>query len=156
MDFAGNSETSTKASARELTRTFSKLNSTQRNVQSARSTGKRMFIFNKESNYEDKDEEEFQEIIITNEIKQITDLIDLSNKHIIKPNVKYSIDLPKLKNIIPHLQELNNMIGMEDIKKSLSYQLMYFLQGFEFKHMLHTIIEGPPGVGKTCLGKLLG
>jgi hypothetical protein len=101
-------------------------------------------------------EDEFEEIIITNEIKHITDLIDLSNKHIIKPNVKYSIDLPKLKKIVPHLQELNNMIGMEDIKKSLSYQLMYFLQGFEFKHMLHTIIEGPPGVGKTCLGKLLG
>jgi len=48
------------------------------------------------------------------------------------------------------------MIGMDDIKKSLTYQLMYFLQGFEFKHMLHTIIEGPPGVGKTCLGKILG
>jgi hypothetical protein len=107
---------------------------------------------------EDKiqEEEVFEEIIITNEIKHITDLIDLSDKHIIKPKVKYSVDLHKLKKIVPHLEELNNMIGMEDIKKSLSHQLMYFLQGFEFKHMLHTIIEGPPGVGKTCLGKLLG
>jgi DNA polymerase III delta prime subunit len=107
---------------------------------------------------EDKiqEEEVFEEIIITNEIKHITDLIDLSNKNIIKPKVKYSVDLHKLKKIVPHLEELNNMIGMEDIKKSLSHQLMYFLQGFEFKHMLHTIIEGPPGVGKTCLGKLLG
>lgn len=103
-----------------------------------------------------KKEEEFEEVIISNEIKHITDLIDLSNKNIIKPNVKYSIDLPKLKKIVPHLEELNNMIGMDDIKKSLTNQLMYFLQGFEFKHMLHTIIEGPPGVGKTCLGKLLG
>lgn len=57
MDFAGNSETSTKASARDLTRTFSKLNNS-RNVQSARSTGKKMFLFNKETNDEDKEEEE--------------------------------------------------------------------------------------------------
>jgi hypothetical protein len=109
-----------------------------------------------ESVNEEEIKEEFEEVLISNEIKHITDLIDLSNKNIIKPKVKYSVDLPKLKKIVPHLEELNNMIGMDDIKKSLTNQLMYFLQGFEFKHMLHTIIEGPPGVGKTCLGKLLG
>jgi SpoVK/Ycf46/Vps4 family AAA+-type ATPase len=100
--------------------------------------------------------ETFEEILITEEITHITDLIELSKKHVIKPNVKYSINLEKLNKIVPHLIELNTMIGMEDVKKSLTYQLMYFLQGFEYKHMLHTIIEGPPGVGKTCLGKILG
>jgi len=103
-----------------------------------------------------KETEVFEEVLITHEIAHITDLINLSESYIIKPNVKYSIDLQKLNKIVPHLKELNEMIGMEDIKKSLTYQLMYFLQGFEFKHMLHTIIEGPPGVGKTCLGKILG
>jgi stage V sporulation protein K len=101
-------------------------------------------------------EESFEEVIIEDKIAHITDLIDLSAKHIIKPKVKYSIELEKLHKIVPHLKELNEMIGMDDIKKSLTYQLMYFLQGFEFKHMLHTIIEGPPGVGQTCLGKILG
>ena len=109
-----------------------------------------------QSNVEQNEDEVFEEVLIKDEITHITDLIKVSKEHIIKPNVKYSIDLLMLQKIVPHLQELNEMIGMEDIKKSLTYQLMYFLQGFEFKHMLHTIIEGPPGVGKTCLGKILG
>jgi SpoVK/Ycf46/Vps4 family AAA+-type ATPase len=105
---------------------------------------------------ETNDDEIFEEILLDNEVEDITDLIKISEKYPIKPNVKYSIDLVKLNKIIPYLNELNNMIGMDTIKKGLTRQLMYFLQGFEFKHMLHTIIEGPPGVGKTCLGKILG
>lgn len=103
-----------------------------------------------------KKEKEYEEIIITEEINSITDLILLSKKYTIDENKEYSVDLKKLNKIIPYLEELNNMIGMEDIKKSLADQLMYFLQRFEYKHALHTIIEGPPGVGKTCLGKILG
>jgi SpoVK/Ycf46/Vps4 family AAA+-type ATPase len=100
--------------------------------------------------------DEIEEIIFTNEIKNVKDLIILSKKYPVIDNKKYSIDLQKLNNIVPFLEELDNMIGMEDIKVSLTDQLMYFLQGFEYKHALHTIIEGPPGVGKTCLGKILG
>lgn len=110
----------------------------------------------KEEENINKIEKEYEEIIITEEIKNITDLILLSKKYTINENKEYSVDLKKLIKIIPYLEELNNMIGMEDIKKSLADQLMYFLQGFEYKHALHTIIEGPPGVGKTCLGKILG
>jgi len=110
----------------------------------------------KENINKENKEKIFEEILITTEIKHITDLISLSNKYVIDENKEYSIDLKKLKKIIPYLEELNNMIGMEDIKKSLVEQLMYFLQGFEYKHALHTVIEGPPGVGKTCLGKILG
>jgi len=101
-------------------------------------------------------EDEFEEIIFTDEIKNVKDLIKLSAKYPIKPNTKYSINLHKLHNIVPHLIELDEMVGMDDIKTGLANQLMYFLQDFEYTHMLHTIIEGPPGVGKTCLGKILG
>lgn len=99
---------------------------------------------------------QIEEIIITEEIKTVKDLINLSKKYPYDENKKYTIDLQKLHKIVPFLQELDNMIGMKDIKISLADQLMYFLQGFEYKHALHTIIEGPPGVGKTCLGKILG
>ena len=109
-----------------------------------------------EDNLPKKEPDEIEEIIFTDEIRTVKDLIILSKKYPITENKKYSIDLQKLNNIVPFLQELDNMIGMEDIKVSLTDQLMYFLQGFEYKHALHTIIEGPPGVGKTCLGKILG
>ncbi len=99
---------------------------------------------------------EFEEILFDTPINHITDLIELANKYKPDVNKKYSIDIEKLHKIVPFLTELNEMIGMNDIKVSLAHQLMYFLQGFEYKHMLHTIIEGPPGVGKTCLGKILG
>ena len=43
------------------------------------------------------------------------------------------------------------------LKKTIFYQLMYFIQNLHDGKldMLHTIIQGPPGVGKTELGKIL-
>jgi len=111
---------------------------------------------NPEVNQVKEEQDKIEEIIFSEEINDINDLIKLSEKYKIEPNKKYSIDLHKLKNIVEHLKELNEMIGMVDIKIGLAFQLMYFLQGFKYTNMLHTIIEGPPGVGKTCLGKILG
>jgi hypothetical protein len=97
-----------------------------------------------------------EEIIIDDEIKNIQDLIKLANKYeTFNPTKKYTINLQKLHKIIPHLKELDTMTGMNDVKSGLITQLMYFLQGFPCTHMLHTVIEGPPGVGKSCLGKIL-
>jgi SpoVK/Ycf46/Vps4 family AAA+-type ATPase len=54
------------------------------------------------------------------------------------------------------LLELNNMVGMESVKKSIVKQIMYFLQGIEVQQdMLHMIITGSPGTGKTSLGIIL-
>jgi len=100
--------------------------------------------------------QEMVEILFTDPIINITDLIALSKKYPVEPNKTYSINLHKLHAIVPYLIELNEMVGIEDIKIGLTTQLMYFLQDFKYTHMLHTIIEGPPGVGKTCLGKILG
>jgi SpoVK/Ycf46/Vps4 family AAA+-type ATPase len=49
------------------------------------------------------------------------------------------------------------MIGLDLVKNSIVDMILYYLQNFEKKNnnMLHTIIEGPPGVGKTQLGKIL-
>lgn len=99
---------------------------------------------------------EVEEIIIEDEIRNISDLIKLAHKYpIIDPTKRYSINMIKLHKIIPHLKELDAMIGINDVKTGLITQLLYFIQGFPCTHMLHTVIEGPPGVGKSCLGKIL-
>ena len=70
---------------------------------------------------------------------------------------KYSIDLEKVVNLMKPLSKLNNMIGMKNVKESVFEMVLYYLQGFESKNqnMLHSVIEGPPGTGKTQVGKIL-
>lgn len=69
----------------------------------------------------------------------------------------YSINIETLINLIKPLKRLNRMVGMHKVKNTILDMILYYLQGFEKKNnnMLHTIIEGPPGVGKTRLGKIL-
>jgi len=49
------------------------------------------------------------------------------------------------------------MVGMESVKTSIVNQIVYFMSSFESNdNMLHTVIAGPPGTGKTMLGKIIG
>ncbi len=95
-------------------------------------------------------------IIINKEIKTLDDLIELGLSY--NSNKKYNINLEKLNKIVPVLKKLQNTIGMAGVKKSIVGQIIYFLQDFQDKNedMLHTVIQGPPGVGKTMLGHIIG
>jgi SpoVK/Ycf46/Vps4 family AAA+-type ATPase len=66
-----------------------------------------------------------------------------------------------LHSIKEPLIELNNMIGMKDLKNNITDQILYFAQEL-YKNkdnsgdFLHTVIYGPPGTGKTEIAKIMG
>jgi SpoVK/Ycf46/Vps4 family AAA+-type ATPase len=93
-------------------------------------------------------------------INTLADLIEIINKYECKPEIEYNIDVRLLHNIKNELNQMNNMIGMENMKKSVLDQLIYFMQelhiGKNSSEFKHTIIAGPPGTGKTEIAKIIG
>lgn len=95
------------------------------------------------------------------EINSIDDLLALIDKYKIEPAIKYNINMKTLHNIKEPLIELNNMIGMKDLKNNITDQILYFAQElYKSKDnsgdFLHTVIYGPPGTGKTEIAKIMG
>ena len=113
------------------------------------------------------------------EFKNIDDLIEMGYRYHCKKRKTYKeVNLKILFNLIEPLLELKKLIGMKSVKESIVDQILFFLQKLNKKQkcnsclncdsnkkclnvtenddMLHTIISGPPGVGKTELGKILG
>ena len=60
--------------------------------------------------------------------------------------------------MIQPLKELNNMIGMTNIKQSIFDKIILFLQGLDNtnKDYQHIVLCGGPGMGKTEVAKIIG
>lgn len=113
--------------------------------------------------------EDINEYIIS-EIDSIEKLIEFGQKYgemKLKHKSKrtrdeeYYIELQsKVYDLIPALIKLNNMIGMKRLKERILRQIKFFVQGLHKKEkeglLLHSVITGPPGHGKTELAKILG
>ena len=90
-------------------------------------------------------------------INNIDDLIELGKTFPSRKRKRYNINLKQLHSLVEPLTELKNMVGMTDVKKIIFDQLIYYLQNLDDKNvdMLHTVIVGPPGVGKTQLTHII-
>jgi SpoVK/Ycf46/Vps4 family AAA+-type ATPase len=98
------------------------------------------------------------------EINNISDLLKLIEDYKLDEKIEYNINLESLHNIKEPLQELNNMIGMNDLKQNIVDQILYFSQnlhkvtktGESSGDYMHTVIYGPPGTGKTEIARIMG
>lgn len=100
-------------------------------------------------------------ITIEEEINNIGDIIKLTEKYKLDPEIKYNINMKALHDIKEPLEELNNMIGMADLKSNIVDQILYFVQELhknknDSGEFMHTVIYGPPGTGKTEIAKMMG
>lgn len=96
-----------------------------------------------------------ERIRLVAEIDTLDDLINLAKRinidYKLSPEIEYNIDLEMLKNLLPEMINLNNMIGQQKIKNQVANLILYYSQHLNLKEedLLHTIIDGEPGTGKT-------
>ena len=92
-----------------------------------------------------------------NDIKNIDDLINLGSNFDPNKKIRGNLNLFKLNKLVQPLQKLKNMVGLQEVKKVIFEEAIYFLQDLDEgnKEMLHTVIAGPPGVGKTQLAHII-
>jgi SpoVK/Ycf46/Vps4 family AAA+-type ATPase len=92
-------------------------------------------------------------------IESMDDLLFLSEYYPQVDKGKVSnINFYAIRRIAPSLKKLSLMIGLEGVKKQLFSMIVYHLQRFEKKNqdMLHSVVYGGPGVGKTKFITILG
>lgn len=101
-----------------------------------------------------------EKVIIEDKIDTISDILTIIEKYNYTDTCEYNIDFRAIISIKEELTQLNNMIGMKDLKQNVLEQLLYFLQnlhlsknGGDYKH---TVLYGPPGTGKTQIAKIIG
>jgi len=67
---------------------------------------------------------------------------------------QYSWSEEKVQETIGSIKTVSDIIGLNGIKKDIFKKIVYYIQNPHNDEYLHTIISGPPGVGKTEFAKI--
>lgn len=102
-----------------------------------------------------------QHINIEVEINDIADILKLIDTYKADPSIKYNINMKAMHDIKKPLEDLQDMVGMKDLKNNIVDQILYFVQDLHKDQtckgdFMHSVIYGPPGTGKTEIAKIMG
>lgn len=95
---------------------------------------------------------------IGNDISSIDDLIKLGKAYDRDKRIRTNLDLYQLSKLVKPLEELQDMVGMQDMKDKMFHMATYHLQGLEStkdKDHYNTCIMGDSGLGKTELATII-
>jgi SpoVK/Ycf46/Vps4 family AAA+-type ATPase len=104
-------------------------------------------------------------VTINAEIGNIGDLLGLIDQYPDIKETKYNINMKALHKIKEPLTDLNNMVGMKNLKENIVDQILFYIQNLHktrdgskkaSNDFMHTVIYGPPGTGKTEIAKIIG
>jgi SpoVK/Ycf46/Vps4 family AAA+-type ATPase len=94
-------------------------------------------------------------INIEAEVDDLADLINIGKKvgteFKLEPHIEYNIDLAMIRDLLPEMEDMNNMIGQQEFKRQVVILILYYSMRLNRKNddLLHTAIYGEPGTGKT-------
>ena len=71
-------------------------------------------------------------------IRNLKDIINLKSKW---KYIKHNEILQCLYNIIPAVENLNNMVGLENVKQIIFKKIVYFIRNRNNEEYLHTVIS---------------
>jgi SpoVK/Ycf46/Vps4 family AAA+-type ATPase len=103
------------------------------------------------------------------EINNIGDLLKMIEQYPDDKDVEYNINMHSLHKIKEPLEDLNSMIGLQNLKENIVDQILFYIQNLHLhkapndtnkkqstNDFMHTVIYGPPGTGKTEIAKIIG
>lgn len=96
---------------------------------------------------------------IKTKITNIKDLINIIDSYTSITNILDNNKISNLIKIREPLIQLNNMIGMHELKNDILNQILFYTQNLHCKNgmeYMHTVLCGPPGTGKTEVAKIIG
>jgi hypothetical protein len=98
------------------------------------------------------------ERVETSNIYSLADLVRMIRQHPKKIHVTYEPDMDKFHRALPHLVELDAMVGHVAFKNRIVDQVVYYCQGLDAgaHEYRHTVLTGAPGTGKTEIAAILG